>query len=56
MRLIIPEFKGTFAFAWVDFGTGDMFELYPLKAAIWAIVGFPLDKDIFIVGGILYYL
>jgi hypothetical protein len=41
--------------SWVDLGTGDIFEEY-VKAAIWAAVGFPLDKDIFIVAGILYYL
>jgi hypothetical protein len=32
-----------------------MFEAYVI-AAIWALVGFPLDKDILIVAGILYYL
>jgi hypothetical protein len=57
MRPIIEAFKGPLDLIWGDVGTGDKVGgLFPLKAIIWAYVGLPLDKDILIVGGIVYYL
>ena len=47
---IIPVFKGVFG---VVLGIDAIFAEY-VKDAIWDGVGFPLDKDIFIVAGIYY--
>ena len=46
----MPVFKGIF---WVVLGIDARFAEY-VKDAIWDGVGFPLDKDIFIVAGIYY--